>query len=77
MPKATLDNLDKVLIKCVDISEFLSCFTEDLKIEGLHKTGKSTKILRQDIFYGLITYDPVRFVGINKLRHESADFKWN
>ena len=37
MPKTTLDILDKVLIKCMDFSEFLNTFTEDLKIEELHK----------------------------------------
>ena len=43
MPKATLDILDKVLIKCMDFSEFLNTFTEDLKIEDLHKSENSTK----------------------------------
>ena len=77
MPNATLDILDKVLIKCMDFSEYLNTFTEDLKIEDLLKSENLTKTLRQDIFYGLVIYDPVKFVGRNKLRHESADFKWN
>ena len=70
-------NLDKMSVKSMDFSEFLSCFTEDLKIEDLHKSVKTTKTLRQDIFYGLVIYDPVRFTGLNNLRHKSADFKWN
>ena len=46
MAKTTLDILDKVLIKCMDFSEFLSTFTEDLKIEDLQKSEKLTKSLR-------------------------------
>ena len=61
----------------MDFSEFLTTFTEDLKIEELHKTENSTKTLRQSIFYGLVTYDPVRFTSVNKLRYETAGFKQN
>ena len=35
MHKTTLDILDKVIVKCMDFSEFLTTFTEDLKIEDL------------------------------------------
>ena len=68
MSKDTLDILDKVLIKCMDFLESLSTFTEDLKIEDLHKSDNLTKSLRQDIFYSLVVYDPMRFIGVNKLQ---------
>ena len=75
MPKTTLDNLDKILVKSMDFSEILNTFTEDLKIE-LCKSENSSKTLRQDIFYGLVVYDPVRYARLNNLRCQSADFKW-
>ena len=77
LPKTTLDNIGKILLKSMDFLEFLNTFTEDLKIEDLCKSVKITKTLRQDIFYGLVVYDPVRFAGLNNLRCKSADFKWN
>ena len=76
MLKATPDIVDKVLIECMDFSEFLSTFSEDLKIEELQKVENLTKSLRKHIFYGLVVYEPVRYIGINILWCESADFKW-
>ena len=61
----------------MDFLEFLSTFIENLKIKELCKSENSTKTLRQDIFYGLVVYDPVIFAALNNLRHKSADFKWN
>ena len=66
MSKTFADHIDKLGVKFVDFSTFLMTFTEDIKIEELCKTENLTKTLRQDIFYGLITYDPVRFIEINK-----------
>ena len=45
MPKTTLDNLDKILVKSMDFSEFFTCFTENLKIEELCKNENLTKTL--------------------------------
>ena len=77
MSKTTLDILGKALIKCMDFSEYLNTFTEDLKIEELCNGENLTQILRQSIFYGLVVYDSVRFAVMNNLRGKSADFKWN
>ena len=77
MSRTTLDNLDKILVKSMEFSGFLNTFTEDLKIEKLCKSENLTKTLGQDIFYGSVVYDPVRFAGLINLRCQSADFKWN
>ena len=74
MPKTTQDTIDKVLIKFMDYLELLPIFSQDWKIEELKKIEKLTETLRKDIFYGLVVYDPVRVIGINKVHCESADF---
>lgn len=43
MPKHNVDHLDKILVKSMDLCEFLAYFTEDLKIEG---NAKNTEKLR-------------------------------
>ena len=77
MPNKSLDIVDKVLMKCMNVLELLTSFSEDLTIEDLKKSKILTKIIRKDIFYGLVVYDPVRFTGINKLQHDSGNLRWN
>ena len=77
MPKTTLDTIDKVLIKFMDFLEILATFSQEWKIEEFKNFENLAETLRKDIFYGLVVYDLVRFTGINKMHHESADFNWN
>ena len=72
MPKTFVDTLDKVLVKSMDFCEFLTIFTEDLKIE---EVPKDTKFIKSDIFQGFVCYNPIRSVGLPKLRRELTD-KW-
>ena len=78
IPNKSLDIVDKVVMKCMDVLELLtSFFSEDLTIEDLKKSEISNKTIRKDIFYGLVVYDPVRFTGINKIQCGSANLRWN
>ena len=68
MPKCSADNINKLLMKSMDFCEFLTTFTEDLKIE---EVWKDTKLIKSDIFQGFVCYNPVRSAGINKTKERS------
>ena len=72
MPEHSVDHLDKPLVKSMDFCEFLTTLTEDLKIEEI---WKDTKLIKSDIFQGFVCYNPVRSVGLSKLRRDLTD-KW-
>ena len=77
MSTKSLDIVYKVVIKCMDVLELLTSFSEDLTIQDLKKSEISTKTIRKDIFCRLVVYDPVRFTAINKIQHDSANSRWN
>ena len=56
----------------MDFCEFLMILTEDLKIEEVQK---DTKLIKSDIFQGLMCYNPVRSAGLAKLRRDLTD-RW-
>ena len=70
MPKHCVDHFDKLLVKSMDFCEFLTILTEDLKIEEVQK---DTKLIKSDIFQGFVCYNPVRSVGLPKLRRDLND----
>ena len=72
MPKHCVDHFDKLLVKSMDFCEFLAILTEDLKIEEVQK---DTKLTKSDIFQRFVCYNPVRSVGLPKLRRDLTD-KW-
>ena len=72
IPEHFVDQLDKLLVKSMDFCEFLTILTEDLKIEEIQK---DTKLIKSDIFQGFVCYNPVRSVGLSKLRRDLAA-KW-
>ena len=71
MPECSADKTNKLLVKSMDFSIFLTNFTEDLKIED----SKNAKLVKSDILYSLINHDPIRSAGLAKLRRHLTD-KW-
>ena len=67
-----MDHFDRLLVKSMDFCEFLVIFTEDLKVEGI---PKQTKLVKNDVFHVFISYNPVRSVGLPKLRRDLTG-KW-
>ena len=72
MPKHYVDHFDKLLVKSMDFCEFLTILTEDLKKEEIQK---DKKLIKSDIFQGFVCYNPIRSVGLPKLRRDLTD-KW-
>ena len=75
MPKHCADHFNKLLVKSMDFYEFLAILTEDLKIEEKIYIQKDTKLIKSDIFQGFLCYNPIRSVGLPKLRRDLTD-KW-
>ena len=67
MPKDIVDTVENILIKFMDFLEFLATLSQDLKIEEVKILEKLIETLRKNIYYSLVVYNPVRFVGLNKL----------